>query len=101
MRSSYRRDFIKPADLILSIAHENIKLTVVAAVSGQPLPFGTVRCPDDADQVAALDGQIVLTSLRRHGYFCLVHGLLLSCDLTITQHTPRTHSLLVLEKVDR
>lgn len=62
--------------------HCTHKLTVVAAVPGQPFPFGAVGCSDDADVVTAVDGQIVLTSLGCDSYFCLIHGILLSCDLT-------------------
>ena len=54
----------------------------MAAVPGQPFPFGTVSRSDDADDVTILDGQIVLTSLSRYGYFCLIHGVFLSRDLT-------------------
>lgn len=61
-----------------------LKLTVVAAVSGQPFSFGAVGCSDDADRVATLDRQIVLASFCRYSYCCLVHGILLSCDLTNT-----------------
>lgn len=57
------------------------ELTVAAAVPGQPLPFGAVGCSDDADDVVALNGEIVLASFCCHGYLCLVHGILLSCDL--------------------
>ena len=67
------------------------KLTVVAAVPGQPFPFGTVGSSDDADDVAAIDGQIILASLGRHGYFCLVHGILLSCDLLNRGQVNTTH----------
>lgn len=39
------------------------KLTVVAAVPGQPLSFRTVGGSDDADVVARLDRQVVFTAL--------------------------------------
>lgn len=67
-------------------------LTVVAAVSGQPLPFGTVGGSDDADELAVLDGQVVLTALCGHGDRRLIHGLLLSCDLVSNKQTNKnTH----------
>lgn len=69
-----------------------LKLTVVAAVPGQPFPFGAAGCSDDADDVTALDGQIVLASFCCYNYFCLVHGILLSCDLTNTQLQVKTTS---------
>lgn len=61
-----------------------LKLTLVAVVSGQPFPFGTVGCSDDADNIPTLYRKIVLTSLGGYSYVCLVHGFLLSCDLTNT-----------------
>lgn len=73
MNASARKDMAQTAS--------PLKLTVVGAVPGQPFPFGTVGCSDDADGVTALEGQIVLTALGRHRYCCLVHGILLSCNL--------------------
>lgn len=63
--------------------------TVVAAVPGQPLPLGTVGGSDDADEVAALDGQVVLAALGGDGDRGLVHGLLLARDL-LRQSTQNT-----------
>lgn len=60
------------------------ELTVVAAVPGQPLPFGAVGGSDDADVVAHLDRQIVFTALCCYQRCRLVQSLLLSCDLTHT-----------------
>lgn len=63
-------------------------LTVVGAVPGQPLPFGTVGGSDDADVVPSLDWQIVFTALCCYQHRRLVQSLLLSCGLTdINTHT--------------
>lgn len=64
---------------LFSYGHE---LTVVAAIPGQPLPFGTVGGSDDADVVTSLDWQIVFTALCCYQHCRLVQSLLLSCGLT-------------------
>ena len=67
------------------------ELTVGAAVPSKPFPFGAVGGSDDAHNVTVLDRQIVLASFCCYGYFCLVHGILLSCNLTNTVNRLKPH----------
>lgn len=70
------------------------ELTLVAAVPGQPLPFGTVGGSDDADVVAHLDRQVVFTALCCYQHCRLVQSLLLPRDLThtLTGQNTRAHT---------
>ena len=56
-------------------------LTGVAIVPGEPFPLGALGCSDDADVLTPFNWQVIFAALRRHSYRCLVHSLLLACDL--------------------
>lgn len=69
-------------------------LTLVVVVPGQPFAFGAVGGSDDADRVATLHRQVVLTDFTGHHHLSVVHWLLVASHLESTsgacQKIPKT-----------
>lgn len=57
------------------------ELTLIVGIPGEPFPFRAVGGSNDADRVAALDGQVMLTHFTGNRYFGVVHGLFISSHL--------------------